>query len=124
MSELTAADRVWNRATERKGQGRPGDVALSALIWAHGLVMNGGVLHCIELLSDAELRAAIAGYQYFGVEVDPVFKRAKAVRAEEKGELESRLDEQYGRIADDGRLMAAFHAHYAEYPEAYEAITE
>ena len=122
MNELTAADRVWNRATERKRQGRPGDAALSALIWAHGLVMNGGVLHCIELLSDEELLSAIAGYRYFGVEVDPVFQRAKAAGPEEIDELESRLDEQYERIADDGRLMAAFQAHYAEHPEAYEPI--
>jgi hypothetical protein len=37
---------------------------------------------------------------------------------EEIDELESRLDEQYERIADDGRLVAAFQAHYAEHPEA------
>ena len=98
MSELTAADRVWNRATERKRPGRPGDAALSAL------------------------REAIAGYRYFGVEVHPVFQRAKAARPEEIDELESRLDEQYERIADDSRLMAAFQAHYAEHPEAYEPI--
>ena len=122
MSELTAADRVWNRATQRSRQGRPGDAALSALLRAHGLVMNGGVLHCIELLSDEEVREVIAGYRYFGIEVDPVFQRAKAARPEEIDELESRLDEQYARIADDARLMAAFQAHYAEHPEAYEPI--
>ncbi|HJW49452.1 MAG TPA: hypothetical protein VJ726_08555 [Candidatus Limnocylindria bacterium] len=121
MSELTAADRAWNRATERKRHGRPGDAALSALLSAHGLVMNGGVLHCVELLSEEELREAIAGYRYFGVEVGPVFQRAKAARPEETRELESTLDEQYERIADDGRLMAAFQAHYAEHPEAYES---
>jgi hypothetical protein len=122
MSELTAADRVWNRATRRSRQGRPGDAALSALLRAHGLVMNGGVLHCIELLADEELREAIVGYRYFGVEVDPVFQRAKAARPEEIDELESRLAEQYARITDDGRLMTAFQAHYADHPEAYEPI--
>ena len=85
--------------------------------------MNGGVLHCIELLSDEELRAAIAGYRYFGVEVDPVFQRAKAARPEEIDEIESSLDAQYERIADDGQLMAAFQAHYAEHPEAYEPVS-
>jgi hypothetical protein len=122
MSDLTAADQVWNRATEGKRQGRPGDAALSALIWAHGLVMNGGVLHCIELLSAEELREAIVGYQYFGIEVKPIFERAKAARAEDTRDLESRLDQEYERVAADGRLMAAFQTHYAEHPEAYEPI--
>lgn len=122
MSELTAADRVWNRATQRSRQGRPGDAALSAVLLAHGLVMNGGVLHCIELLSEEELREAIVGYRYFGVEVNPVFLRATSARAEEFDDFETRLDEQYAQIADDGRLMAAFQAHYSDHPEAYAPI--
>lgn len=37
--------------------------AASAVWIAQGLVMNGGVLHCVESLSKRELRAAIAGYR-------------------------------------------------------------
>src|SRR5512132_2242295 len=124
MSELTVADRVRNRATERKGQGKPGDAALSALLMAHGLVMNGGVLHCVEILSEEELRDAIAGYQYFGIEVNQLFQRAKAAPQDEQDELESELDQQYEEIAEDGLLVAAFEAHFAEHPDAYAPIAD
>ncbi|MDP9280931.1 MAG: hypothetical protein M3P38_02405 [Chloroflexota bacterium] len=124
MSELTAADRVWNRATEQKRQGKPGDAALSVLIGAHGLVMNGGVLNCVEILSDEELQEALAGYQYFRVEVARVFQRAKAATDEEKDDLESTLDEEYEQIAGDELLMAVFKAHHAEHPEAYDPVDD
>jgi hypothetical protein len=91
---------------------------------AHGMVMNGGVLHCVEILSEEELRDAIAGYQYFGIEVDQLFQRAKAATQDEQDELESELDEQYEQIAEDGLLVAAFEAHFAEHPHAYAPIAD
>ena len=61
---------VWNRAALEDGGPTPaeGDLALAALLRAHGVVMNGGVDHALEVLSAAELRAALAGYRYFGFE--------------------------------------------------------
>jgi hypothetical protein len=120
MTELTTADRVWNRAAEYEARKMPGDVALSALLRAHGHVMNGGVLHCVETLPESELREALDGYRYFGIEVGPIFERAQG--ADEEVALEAELDEEYGHVADDDMLLAAFEAHYASHPDAYEPV--
>jgi hypothetical protein len=42
-----------------------GDLALSSMIQAHSLIMNGGVHHAIDVLSPAELEAAVQGFAYF-----------------------------------------------------------
>src|SRR5215210_7022838 len=47
---LDDADKVWNRATEPPGPAaRPGDLALSAILRFHGLVMNGGLAYALEI---------------------------------------------------------------------------
>jgi hypothetical protein len=67
VPEVTEAEMIWNRAC---GQGRlrslPGDRALADLLSAHGLVMNGGVLHAVECLTAEELTDAEAGYRFYG----------------------------------------------------------
>ena len=62
-------DEIWNRACLERGGPAPreGDLALASLLQAHGLIMNGGVLHALEVLSQAERESAIAGYRYFGL---------------------------------------------------------
>ena len=122
MSELTTADRVWNRAAEYKARNEPGDAALSALLRAHGQVMNGGVLQCMEILSNRELQEALDGYRYFGIEVGPVFERAQRADDDAKDAMEAELDQEYEHVADDDMLLAAFEAHYASHPEAYEPV--
>jgi hypothetical protein len=56
------ADLIWNRAALEAGGIKPrrGDVAIVSLLYAHDLVMNGGVLHATELLNDDEFSAARA----------------------------------------------------------------
>ena len=60
---------IWNRAC---GQDRlrslPGDRAFADLLLAHGLVVNGGVLHAVECLTAAELSDAESGYQFYGLD--------------------------------------------------------
>lgn len=65
--DLPVEVRVWNRAALESGGAAPreGDRALAALLLAHGLVMNGGVHHALELLSPDEIRAAISGFEFF-----------------------------------------------------------
>jgi len=67
--DLPVEARVWNRAAVESGGASPreGDRALAALLLAHGLVMNGGVHHALEGLSSDELRAAVAGFDYFSL---------------------------------------------------------
>ncbi len=62
-------DQVWNRACMEAGGDTPqvGDLALSSMIQAHGLIMNGGVHHAIDTLSPAELESAAQGFAYFGL---------------------------------------------------------
>ena len=63
------ADAIWNRAALEQGgpNPKPGDVALAALILAHGLVMNGGVHHAVACLTEDEIDAAVAGFSYLGI---------------------------------------------------------
>ncbi len=68
--ENSDADHVWNRACEFRSDGprKPGDRALEAMLLAHGLIMNGGVHHCVfDVLSRDELAKSAAGYAYFGL---------------------------------------------------------
>src|SRR5947207_14700148 len=55
---------IWNRAVLDAGGSNPGpgDTALAGLMRFHGLAMNGGSEHALEVLSSAELDAAIAGF--------------------------------------------------------------
>lgn len=60
-------DHIWNRAALENGGSAPreGDRALAALLRFHGLVMNGGVHHATEALSEDERRAAAARFRFF-----------------------------------------------------------
>ena len=66
----SAADQIWNRAAQEGGgpSPGPGDHALASLLYLHGLAMNVGVHHALDMLNADELSAAIDGYSYFGFE--------------------------------------------------------
>ena len=70
--------------------------------------MNGGVLHCIEVLSIPELRAAIAGYRLFGLsDAADVLKAATRVPPDQAEEEESKLDAAYAKAVPDDKDLAA-----------------
>jgi hypothetical protein len=123
--ELKPSDRVWNRAALRENPESwlPGDRALAALLLAHGHVMNGGVFHAIELLSEDELDEAIAGYQFFGLDsVQKVFVHAKdmARKGEEIGPYEAVFNSDYQKlIPSDAALGFAFEQHFNNNPQDY-----
>jgi hypothetical protein len=79
MGELTEADMIWNRACgEDPLRSLPGDRALADLLRAHGLVMNGGVLHAVEILTPTELSDAESGYRFYGLDgVASLLSRAR-----------------------------------------------
>lgn len=129
--ELTAADKVWNRAALECGGDCPGegDRALSALLSVHSVAMNGGLLHSVECHSDEELDRGIAGYEYFGM-----FDAAAAVawvRAEALGldvcagleaaeRVEAEADRRYYEaVPDDSTPATRFVEHFLQHPEAY-----
>ena len=137
---LSDADRVWNRAAMAAGIIREpaGDRSLSAMLLAHGMAMNGGVLHVYEVLTPAELSAAIEGYRYFGHEqAAELLERHREAGAlmladdiddEQEAELEAiglAADKEYARcIADDSALAEPFESHYQRHPEEYADLAD
>jgi hypothetical protein len=133
--ELTDADRVWNRATDADSRHNPalaaGDRALSALLQAHGLAMNGGVWHALESLSPEDLGAACAGFRHFGF--DPVADLlqvgggrvavAEDASLEEQEALEAELDQvYYAAIPTDQTLVYAFEQRLQAHPSEFAAL--
>jgi hypothetical protein len=118
-------DRVWNRATLNAGgeQPRAGDVALAGLLLAHGLAMNGGVLHAIEVLNQTEVDGAIAGYHYFGFhEAAELLAHVRAalddtLSPSEEDQLEQQANQGYDAlIPSDGTIHEAFQRRYVIQP--------
>jgi len=115
---MTAADLIWNRAAMNEGGAcpAPGDIALSSLLYAHGLAMNGVVLHAVELLTEPELIAAMDGYRFFGFEkTAELLSRARElfVRGVDLAKYEVELDREYlNQIREDDVLSKAFERHF------------
>lgn len=126
MSPLSVADQVWNRACQLVGRPGPksGDTELSAMLLAHGLVMNGGVLHCVETLSTEELDSALHGFRYFELNAGAgVLENGRSVPPEAAEEAEAKLDAAYAEaVPTDSLLVARFEAHLRTHPEAYGAL--
>lgn len=113
MAELTKADMIWNRACgENPLRALPGDRALADLLYAHGLAMNGGVLHAVECLTAEELSDAKAGYRYFGLDdVASLLSRARGIieTVDDLGSHEQQLDSEYAHmVPSDSSLVDRF----------------
>lgn len=117
--ELSAADRIWNRAALESGgrDAREGDRALSALLLFHGLVMNGGLGHGCTAVDDDDFIAAIAGYRYFGFDKLADFLESIANLPEEQ--IEEINDEYCKFVPDDSALAETFEAYYHSNPSAF-----
>lgn len=83
------------------------ETAASAVWIAHGLVMNGGVLHCVQVLSKQELRTTIAGYRLFGLSVAAdVLLEASRGPHDEMDVAERRLDAAYAQAIPRDEVLA------------------
>lgn len=125
--QLTPADLVWNRATEGGGESpAAGDFALASLLYAHGLAMNGGVLHAVEHLTPEELSDAMDGYRYFDFdEVAKLLARAKALfdAGDSLDVHETLLDNEYSQyIPDDSSLGKRFETRFASNPADFSPL--
>ncbi len=126
---LKPAELLWNRACNPDCDATcPGDRALAGLLLAHGLAMNGGVLHAVECLDEARFDRAVLGYRYFGLPaIADLLIRARSLLSSEDlaDDVESELDLAYGAVVpDDSLLTALFEAHYAGHPDAYAPADE
>ena len=116
--QLSHEDRVWNRAAVDGGGATPGagDRALSSLLLVHGLVMNGGVEHAVEVLSPNEVAAAILGFRYFEF-VDV----AELLQSVASGKLSAEeLDQRYwDLIPNDEAIAQKFKTRFRLSPNAF-----
>jgi hypothetical protein len=113
---------IWNRAATDNGGAEParGDRMLAALLYSHGLVMNGGVVHAVEIMQDTELANAMAGYRFFSLaSVADLLARAKMLFQSNSdfGRHEASFDAEYARyIPSDSRLCELFERYFADNP--------
>jgi hypothetical protein len=120
--QLSSADQIWNRAAMESGgsKAREGDRALSDLLLAHGMVMNGGVGHALEALSSDELAAAARGYRFFGLDVVALLIEHSVNATEDEVD---EADARYGAlIPSDQTLVDRFEALYAASPHTFASI--
>jgi hypothetical protein len=127
MADLSQADMIWNRACgEDPMRSQPGDRALADLLYAHGLVMNGGVLNAVECLTAEELSAAQAGYRYLGFDVvASLLSRARSILEEgdDLGDHEANLDAEYSElIPSDSSLVERFKSQLESSPSDFAAL--
>jgi hypothetical protein len=102
---VTTPKLIWNRAC---GGGGPNpckaDCALAALLKAHGLIMNGGVLHAVGCLSASELADAESGYRFFRFDAAAyLLSRARIIReaSQDLESYEQQLDRDYAALIPD-----------------------
>lgn len=133
-------EHIWNRACEASDAGelRAGDRALAAALLAHGIVMNGGVLHALQGMSPSERREAAAGYRFLAlaplaelfemqVPEDDVDDEADDDEDEdfesEQDRLEAELNQKYWATApDDEALWRAFEKKLAHEPGLFAPV--
>ena len=112
------------------GAARPGDAALTNMLAFHGVTMNGGFLHAIEVFDESEREAVLRGYRYFGfgavsdliAEMTERFGETATLEAEEVLEVES--DERYGQLASDAILMERFEETYRDRGEDFAPLSQ
>ncbi len=125
---LSTADQVWNRAALESGGLTPhsGDTALAALLRAHGIAMNGGVHHVIDVLTAVELAAAADGFSYFGLQDVAAFLNGAAtdpVLSQWTDETEHVANERYAELVpSDSFLTERFERVFYERPNEFAPI--
>jgi hypothetical protein len=90
------------------------------MILMHGLIMNGGVHHALDFLSEAEVEAAISGYEYFEVAsaltaIQTVLNDSSLRDWNDSNESKANML-YYDVIPDDAVLVAAFNRRFAMSP--------
>src|SRR5690606_36102476 len=120
---LSYAAKVWNRAATERGGAYPrlGDQALAAMLALHSRALNGGPHHAVEVLTESERAAAIAGFAYFGLPrvVDFLVEISDGALAEWTDEHEAEAVHRYGMLASDELINARFVAVLNDSPDAF-----
>jgi hypothetical protein len=110
---------VWNRACDYDFQPtRAGDRALKAANFFDGLTGNGGLGHTLDVLTDEEVREALAASRHLGL--GEAARLVEEARGLPEGGREALTDRYYDLTVD--ALDAAFQRHYREHPDEYEPV--
>jgi hypothetical protein len=134
---MSPADDVWNRAAHAwdpntRAGFLAGDIALAGLLAFHGVAMNGGVLHALEMADDQMLQEALDGYRFFSfgdvaAMLGDAYLPSKGVEnmlLPDAEALERELDGAYSeRIPNDQTLADAFESHFAAHQDHYAPVT-
>ena len=129
-TDLSAADRVWNRAALESGgeSPGPGDRALASLLLAHGLAMNGGIHHVLDVLSEPEQAAAVDGFQYFGLTEVAAFLRGASsdpMLLRWTAQTEHAANQRYVELVpDEDHLARRFEAVFRDRSDQFSPIDE
>ena len=112
---------VWNRACDYDYQPcRTGDKALKAAIQFDGLTCNGGLGHTLDVLTETEVREAVAAFRHLGLtEAARVVEDALALPDE--GPREALTDRYF--TSTQGLLEMAFERHYVDHPDQYAPVS-
>ena len=122
--DLSTVDQIWNRAALESGgeNAREGDLALSHLLFFHGMVMNGGLGHGYDVLSEEEPTATIKGFRFFGWhELASFLELAAQLSEDEQEEMSWRYAEF---IPTDEKLSDSFELYHSSSPEAFAPIPQ
>lgn len=133
-------ERIWNRAcdaTDADAELRAGDRALAAALLAHGIVMNGGVLHALQGMSPSERREAAAGYRFFALPtLAELFEMQVPEDLDDEDDddddseseldrLEAALNQKYwATAADDQAVWRAFEKKLAQEPGLFAPLRQ
>ena len=125
---LQPKDMVWNRACLGEGGRnlRVGDKSLADALRVHGLVMNGGVHHAVEVVGEAGVRAAVVGFEYF--ELQAIGDLLRAVLYDPRlrewtEDTEDEANRQYWEVLpDDSKLVERFEMAFRAKPEDFAGI--
>ncbi len=121
-------DLIWNRAALDGGGIAPqrGDQALADVLVAHGLIMNGGVLHALELLDPNQVQRAASGMEYFGLAqascvLLETLETLNRLGGSEK--LEAEANARYWAVlADDTTLAERFEQVFVKHPGDFASL--
>src|SRR5262245_55166607 len=118
---LTNEDRIWNRALDLSPDHLgDGDRALAALLLVHGLVMNGGVEHAIEVLTAEQLRAAAAAYRYLAFE--PIALLLEQTSKNRSFDADGADRRYWAVIPDDNTIEEHFRSVLSSSPAAFSPL--
>jgi hypothetical protein len=122
--ELSYVDKIWNRAAMEAGGVAPleGDVALAALLVVHGMVMNGGVDHALDVLDSTEIMAGVVGFRYYGFH--EVADLLEDVAPGANSDFQEVNEAYWELVPMDSTLSDAFEEKFLRSPEVFAPLSD